>query len=376
VADVVIIGGGLTGCATAYVCAAAGLRPVLLERDRIGYGSAGRSDGALLPVPGPSFRDVAATHGLRAARRVFEMWRSGSRDAAALIRRLGIRCSLEPLDVVVAAERDDEKALRREYEARAAAGLDVAWLGPKQARTAVNLEAPGAIRMRDGFSLDPYRACVGLAQAAAKRRARLFERSRVTKVRVDRKDLEVVLDGGTVRAQTVIIATGSATAEFKPLKRHFRPRQMYMALTEPLPAAMRRQLGDSSIALRDGRVPPRRLRWTPDDRLVLSGGDQDEPPVRTRDAALVQRTGDLMYGLLTRYPAISGLQPEYGWDASYGATADGLMYVGPHRNYPRHLFALGRSPESATGAFVAARMLLRAIEGRAEKADEVLRWAR
>ena len=41
------------------------------------------------------------------------------------------------------------------------------------------------------------------------------------------------------------------------------------------------------------------------------------------------------------YPAISGLQPEYGWDASYGETADGLMYIGPHRNYPRHLFALG-----------------------------------
>ncbi len=34
------------------------------------------------------------------------------------------------------------------------------------------------------------------------------------------------------------------------------------------------------------------------------------------------------------YPVISGLQPEYGWEMAYGETADGLMYIGPHRNYP------------------------------------------
>ena len=40
-ADVVIVGGGLTGCATAYAFAAAGVRVVLLEADRIGQGSSG-----------------------------------------------------------------------------------------------------------------------------------------------------------------------------------------------------------------------------------------------------------------------------------------------------------------------------------------------
>jgi glycine/D-amino acid oxidase-like deaminating enzyme len=139
---------------------------------------------------------------------------------------------------------------------------------------------------------------------------------------------------------------------------------------------MRRQLGDPSLAVRDDRTPPRRLRWTPDDRLVLSGGDQDQPAPRQRDAVLVQRTGDLMYGLLTMYPAISGLHPEYGWNASYGETADRLMYIGPHRNYPHHLFALGGTPHSATGAFVSARLLLRALQGRPEKGDEAFGFAR
>ena len=366
----------MAGCATAYTCALAGLRTVLLEADRVGQGSSGRGAGFLLPEPGPWFRDVVAAHGLRSARRAFKVWRTGAREAAALIRRLEIRCAFEPLDIIIAADRDDEKTLRREYDARVAAGFDVTWLTARQIKKLTNLDAPGGIRMRDAFSLDPYRASIGLITAAAKRRAKVFERSAVNKVAFGKKDVEITLDGGTLRARTVVIATGTATALFKPLRRHFKPREAYMALTEPLPAAMRRQLGDPSLVLRDTRVPPRRLRWTPDDRLIPSGADQPATPARTREAVVVQRTGQLMYELLTMYPVISGLKPEYGWEASYGETADGLMYIGPHRNYPRHLFALGGTPYSATGAFLSARILLRALQGRPENGDEVFGWAR
>ena len=45
--------------------------------------------------------------------------------------------------------------------------------------------------MRDAFSLDPYRVGVGLATAAVKRRAQIFERSPVTKVRAAAKDVEI-----------------------------------------------------------------------------------------------------------------------------------------------------------------------------------------
>src|SRR5688500_8698628 len=73
--DVVIIGGGLTGCAVAQACAAAGVRAVVLEAGRIGQGAAGRSAGLLLPEPGPSFRSLSQAHGLRSARAAFQSWR-------------------------------------------------------------------------------------------------------------------------------------------------------------------------------------------------------------------------------------------------------------------------------------------------------------
>jgi len=375
-ADVVIMGGGLTGCATAYACAVAGWRPVVVEADRIGQGSSGRSAGLLLPEPGPAFREVVQAHGLRAARRIFEAWSKGASDGAALLRRLKVTGGVEAFDSLVVAFRGDEKALLREQAARQEAGLDARWLKQTAVRQATALEASAAMRLHDGYAVDPYRACLALATASARRGARVFERSPVRKARFGRKQAEVLLADGVVRAPTVIVTTGAATPEFKPLRRHFTSRESYLVLTDVMPAAMRKQLGRRTATLADTRQPHHRVRWTSDDRILVAGADQDETPPRTRSAVLVQRTGQLMYELLTMYPAISGLQPVYGWELPYGETADGLMYIGPHRNYPRHLFALGDASDSITGAFVAARILARAVRGEPHKGDELFGWTR
>jgi glycine/D-amino acid oxidase-like deaminating enzyme len=372
--EVAIIGGGLTGCATAYACAVSGLRPMLIEADRIGQGSAGRDAGLLLPEPGPSFRDVSARHGLRSARRIFESWRRASLDASALVRRLKISCGLEPCEHIRVASRDDGKALRREFEARQEAGLEAHWMTSVMVRKATALEVQDGLRTGACFSLDPYRACLGLAAAARSRGTTLFERSPATKVRAGAKHVEIVLDGGLVRAKTVIVCTGTATPEFKPLRRHFKRREEYFALTEPVPAAIRKQLAGHGVTISDTVTPRHVVRWTRDDRLLVNGASQDETPAKKREAVLVQRTGQLMYELLMMNPAISGLQPEYGWEGSYGETADGIMYIGPHRNYPRHLFGLGG--DSTTGAFLAARVLARAAAGQPDKHDEVFGWTR
>jgi glycine/D-amino acid oxidase-like deaminating enzyme len=375
-AQVVIIGGGLTGCAIAHACAAAGVRPLLLERARLAQGSSGRSGGLVLPEPGVPFKDLVAAHGLRSARQVYELWRQGALDASALLKRLGLGRTVSARELVTLATGADAKALEREFEARTAAGLTPAWLAAKQLRALVPLAASGGMRMRGGFMIDPVRVTLGLAGAATKKGAAIFERTAVQKVRFDRTGVEAITAAGRVRAGTVIIATGAATVEFRALRRHFKRRETYCVLTEPMPAAMRRTLGAPGLVL--AAAPPSRrvMTVTPDNRLLVTGGDQAELPARARPAALVQRTGQLMYESLMMFPSISGLQPEYGWEAGYGQTADGLMYVGPHRNYPHHLFALGGSGQSLTGAFVAARLIARALSGESRKGDEVLGWTR
>jgi glycine/D-amino acid oxidase-like deaminating enzyme len=374
--DVVIVGGGLTGSATAYTCAMAGLKPMVLEAERVGQSNTGRSAGLLLADPGPLFREIVQAHGLRAARRVVEAWARGTSDGAALLKRLKVAGGVTPLSDLLVGRRGDEKVLTREHAARDEAGVASRWLTDRQAKTATNLEAVAAIRVPYGFAVNPYAACVAIANAAARRGAVFYEKSPVRKVTFGRKSAQVQTGDAVVRTTAVIVTTGIATAEFKPLRRHFKRRETYLVATAPVAAAVRRQLCPSDSTIRDVGAPHHRVRWTPDQRLVIAGADQDETPPRTRDAVMVQRTGQLMYELLMMYPAISGLQPQYGWHLPYGETADGLMYIGPHRNYPHHLFALGSSGDSVSGAFVAARILGRAVRGQVDKADEVFGWTR
>jgi hypothetical protein len=56
--EVVVVGGGLTGCAAAYAFAAAGIQVTLLEADRLGSGATHAVPGWISEDPGVSFIDL------------------------------------------------------------------------------------------------------------------------------------------------------------------------------------------------------------------------------------------------------------------------------------------------------------------------------
>jgi glycine/D-amino acid oxidase-like deaminating enzyme len=373
---VVIVGGGLTGAACAASFAAAGVRNVLLEADSIGAGSTAGSTGLIREGFDGAFQASVSAHGLRAARLLWQGMRRASLDFAAALRRLQIRCDLMPQDLLT-IERDRQRAivLRRDYQARRDAGLDHSWLTPAALQREAAVSGAGAIRTR-GAALDPYRACLGLAAAATARGAALFERSPVRRIRAASRYVDVTTEGGTVRAEAVVIATGAPIADLRSLRRHFRAEQGYAVVTEPLPASVRRQLGKRQAALRDGATPPHFLRWLKEDRVLFAGADQSPVPARSRDKTLVQRTGQLMYELSLIYPDISGAAPEWSWDFTHESSVDGLPCVGVHRNFPRHLFALGHGRHGAATAWLAARLLLRQFRGEPDKGDELFGFAR
>lgn len=372
-----MIGGGLTGCACAATFAGAGVKTALLEADRIGGSATAGSIGLVREDFDASFQETAAAHGLRAARTLWQGMRRASLDFAAAVRRLNIKCDLAPRDLLHIVPRDAGavKRLRREYDARRAAGFDHTWLTAAALAREGAIEGGAAIRTR-GFSFDPYRACVGFAATATDRGATVFERAAVRRIRTNRKAVEVSTGLGTIHAQAVVVATGAHLTDLRALRRHLEPRQSYAVATEVLPAHVRRELGRRAAALRDSAEPPHFLRWLKDDRVLFAGADQPPVPSRARAKMLVQRAGQLMYELSTLYPAISGALPEWVWDFSYDGTVDGLPYVGLHRNFPRHLFALGHGRHGAAVAWLAARVLLRQFQGTPDKSDALLGFAR
>lgn len=376
-ADVVIIGGGLTGCATAYALAVAGVKVMLLEAAQVGQGGSGSAAGWLGDDPGIGFADLEQAIGVRGTKHAFQSWRRAALDFAALLRRLDVKCFIEPHPVVTVATTPDQVArLKREQKARRASGIDAPLLNARAIAGEVAINAAAALRAKEGATLDPYRACLGLAVSAAQRGARLFERTAVTKVTFDRKTADVFTAAGRIHAKRVMVATGLPTRLYQSLARHFWFRTAYFAQTEPVPAKIRQLMGSRAAVLRDSAEPPHLVRWVGEDRVLVAGADADAPAVRLRDNVIVQRTGQLMYELSILYPDISGVQPALGWAADYARTTDGLPAIGPHRNFPHHLFAFGDASQGIAGAYLASRVLTRAHFGEMDPADEVFGFHR
>lgn len=374
---VVIVGGGLTGVACAWTLSAARIPVVLLEKDRIGSTATAGTVGLVREDFDGLFTESVRQHGLRSARTLWQVMRRASLEFPAALRRLGARVDLAPQPVLDVAPADREAAavLRRDYDARRAAGLDHRWITPLNLRREMRVEGMGAIKTAASV-LDPYRACLALLNASVSKGADVYERSEVLRVRARSRTVEVTTAGGTVSAEFVIVAGGTAIRDLRQLQRHLRPRHGYGVVTAPLTGPIRRELGARSASLRLGGQHPKVVRWLRDDRALVEGAAQDPVPARAREQAVKQRSGQLMYELSLLFPAISGTPPEWGWWLPFDDTVDGLPYIGTHRNFPRHLFALGLGRHGAAASWLAARILLRHVAGDPAKGDDLFGFSR
>jgi glycine/D-amino acid oxidase-like deaminating enzyme len=373
---VVIVGGGMSGAMTAYACASAGLKVMLVEADRIGVAGTGHATGLFSGESSESYREVEARHGRRVARALFDQLESAPRELAGAVKRLGLKPNLEigpSIRIIPPAQND--KLVRKEIAARESADLSGSFLPPAGIARQTGVESAGGMRIAEGGFVDPFRLTLGFLNAAIKRGAKIYERSRVKKITFTRKTATAFLDGGSITTTNLVICIGEPTALFKALNRHLRQEHRYAVITEPLPAAVRKEIGGRGILLRDTESPAHHLWFTADHRAVFAGGDQKRQPDRLRDKTVVQRCNELMYELTKLYPAISGVMPAYGWDVPTTHAIDGALYAGSHRNFPFHHFAFGTGHDPAR-AFLASRIILRNIMGKAEKDDAHFSFAR
>jgi glycine/D-amino acid oxidase-like deaminating enzyme len=365
---VAIIGGGLAGIFSAYAFSAAGVKVALLEAERVGHGGASRGPGILQGEAAASYRDVEVRHGRKAARALFEASRRAVLDLASTARRLGVK-HVETHDAfrVLSSYAAEEKLLAREAQLRRDVGLDVTWLKPAAARRETGLDVERAgMRLRDWGQANPYEVLAAFASGATERGAAIFERSGVRRVKIRPRHVEVHTEGGILRADTVVVCTGEPTDLYPSLQRHVRLDERYVVVTSRLPAALRRQVAPRARVLTDTENPAHLVRVLEDGRVVMAGADQPRPSARGKDKVVLQRSNQLMYELSRLFPAISGVMPEFGWEIPLATTADGVMYAGPHRNFPRHLFAWATRHDPAQ-AFLASRILLRHFLGDAER---------
>ncbi len=358
-ADVAIVGGGITGALVAHAFASAGISSVLLEGSLVGRGSTAASSALLLQEPDLELTQLIRRYGVRRAKRIWQLSHESVQQLVALLTELRIGCDLRRCDAVyytTAAESVDR--LRRECALRARHGFPAKWLGPLALRRLTGISGYGAIRTRGSARFDPYRACVGVVRAAAKAGARVFERSRVHRIYTKGNRVRVHTRDGVVNAGRVVIATGYATPQFRPLAGRFRMYRTYVLGTGPLRIAQRHRIGLADVLVWDTEQPYHYARWAPGHRLLLGGADRLVRPHQQRAPIFAAATHQLRAYFEAQLPALAHLETPLAWEGLFAITPDSLPYIGPHRHYPRHWFALGYGGNGMTFGHLAARLLL------------------
>ncbi|AFM19543.1 glycine/D-amino acid oxidase, deaminating [Mycolicibacterium chubuense NBB4] len=206
-ADVVVVGGGLEGCAAAWALSQRGVtNVVVVERHTVGSGMTGKSSGIVRCHYGVSSLAAMATVGLE----VFE-------QAADV---LGADIGFRQTGYVVGVGEPDVDALRKSLAAQRAVGVDteeidraaVAELWPFADLTPF---AAFGWEARGGYG-DAYLTAQALATAARRAGVRVRQGTPVTGLLLDGDHVTGVRlgDGGTISAGTVVVATGVWTRPF------------------------------------------------------------------------------------------------------------------------------------------------------------------
>jgi glycine/D-amino acid oxidase-like deaminating enzyme len=361
----------------AYAFASAGIRTTVLEAAVAARGSTAASSALLLKEPDLELTQMTNRYGVRRGRRIWALSHQSVDQLVALLKRLRIRCDLKTRDTVYyATTAQAAERLRQECDTRVRSGFRAEWLAPARLRRLTGIAGHGAILSKGSAQFDPYRACVGILRAAVAAGANVFERSEVRRIEKAHDGVRISTRQGMLHAARVIIATGYATPQFRPLAGRFRMYRTYVLATEPINTARRDAVGLSDVMVWDTERPYHYARWTPGRRLLLGGEDRLVRPGQRRRQQFKTAARDLRAYFDARLPALATVRTERAWEGLFAMTADSLPYIGPHRRYPRHWFALGYGGNGMTFGFLAARLLLERWQGVTSRDHELFEFAR
>jgi glycine/D-amino acid oxidase-like deaminating enzyme/nitrite reductase/ring-hydroxylating ferredoxin subunit len=203
-ADVVILGGGITGMTCAHLLSRSGQRVVLLEALSIGKGTTGYSTGNLYqPVSGRLFR-VLDGYDAETARKVVESRADAMKLVSDIVAANNIACDLRTVPWWLYAVDDETRGeVEKERDALRKSGIAVS----EEKMTPIGIAPSIAIRIEAQMQFNPYEYVVRLAEASASDACRIYENSAVTEIEAHDDHVTVRTAEGAVRARYAIHAT-------------------------------------------------------------------------------------------------------------------------------------------------------------------------
>lgn len=331
-ADVVIVGGGLTGLNCAIELGRGGAHAVVLEAEALGFGASTRNGGGV--SGGNSIgKGLSGAKG-RSAGETAAIIRAMIGDATealshveAIVARENIACFYERTGRFIGAftPKHYEGMASRTPLLNELAEADAHMVPRERQREemASDYYYGGMVINRTG-KIHPALYHRGLMEAARRHGATLVGHARAGALTRVAEGWRVETSRGAITAREVVIATNGYTGGLTPeLRRRLIPVASHIIATETLDPALAASLIPKRRTLADSRRVLCYYRMSPDGTRVLFGGRARFTQVTPEVSAPL-----LHAMMLARWPQLKGVRVTHAWTGNVAFAFDYLPHMG------------------------------------------------
>ena len=360
VADVCVVGGGFSGLNTAIELAERGMRVVLLEAHKIGWGASGRNGGQLIRGVGHGLDQFTPIIGSDGVRQMKLMGLEAVEIVRQRVERFQIPCDLTWGYCDLANKPGDLEGFAQEAEELRSLGYrhQTRLLQAHEMHSVVGSDryVGGLIDMGSGH-LHPLNLALGEAAAAQQLGVRLFEQSAVTRIDYG-PEVKAHTQQGSVRAKTLVLGCNAYLSGLNAqLSGKVLPAGSYIIATEPLSQDQAQALLPQNMAVSDQRVALDYYRLSADRRLLFGGACH----YSGRDP---QDIGAYMRPkMLKVFPQLADVKIDYQWGGMIGIGANRLPQIGRLKDQPNVYYAQAYSGHGVNATHLAGKLLAEAISG-------------
>lgn len=373
-ADVVIVGSGFTGLATAlFLAREHGIKATVLEANQSVWGCTSRNGGQGQNASGRLYRSQWIERwGKATALKLDAEIRAGFETFKSLVAEFP--CDAQPGGHLYLAHRDKKMDfLRNEARVmREVFGYDTRMLSPAELREQYvdEAEARGAMLEPDGVGVHPLKLAFGYLRAARALGVKLHPASPVLSCETRNGVHHLRTPGGTVRARAVGFATGGYTSNglHKSLDSKIMPVLSNSLVTRPLtPAELEATGFKTNIFITDTRTLRYYYRKLPDNRVQIGS----RSAITGADAPHPRHMQVLVEGLHRKFPALRGIDIDHSWWGWVDVSHDMMPRVWQPDAKQSVFYALGYGGNGVSFSAHAGRRMAERIAGKPNPAFEL-----